>query len=133
MHGRRLAARLLAAAAVLTFGLGQFVASWHEATVQHVRCAEHGELTHVSLSHHAPSPTLRRNTIDSSEFGTIDGHEHCGFVFARRDTAPTKLVRVAVRFTPPPAVAQQPVDPLPSIGRRAFVLASAPKTSPPSA
>jgi hypothetical protein len=124
---------LLAAASIAAVGFAQFSASWHEMTVQHVRCAEHGELTHIaSIAHHAPVPTPRRDTIESADVGAIDGHDHCGFVFALRNAAPARVVRVAVRFAPPPAVVEQPAAPVPSTGR-AFVLASAPKTSPPSA
>ena len=130
---RKIAARLLAAASIAAVGFAQFSASWHEMTVQHVRCAEHGELTHIaSIAHHAPVPTPRRDTIESADVGAIDGHDHCGFVFALRNAAPARVVRVAVRFAPPPAVVEQPAAPVPSTGR-AFVLASAPKTSPPSA
>lgn len=133
MLRRKLAARLLAAVSIAAIGFAQFSASWHEMTVQHVRCAEHGELTHIaSLSHRAPAPTPRRDTIESADAGAIDGHDHCGFVFALRNAAPTTFVRVAVRFAPPPAVVERPAVPVPSTGR-AFVLASAPKTSPPSA
>jgi hypothetical protein len=127
------AARLLAVAAVASLAFAQFSASWHEATVQHVRCAEHGELTHVS-----PVSSLRRvsisrgNTVESSDVETVEAHDHCGFVFAVQGSAPAPVLRVAVRFAPPPVIAQQPADPAPRPGRT-FVLASAPKTSPPSA
>lgn len=123
------------AASIAAIGFAQFSASWHEITVQHVRCAEHGELTHVASMSHigvAPAPTARRNTIESADLGTIDGHDHCGFVFALRNAAPTTVVRIAVKFSSPPAVVQQPAAPIPGTGR-AFVLASAPKTSPPAA
>ena len=75
------AARLLAAAAVAAVGFAQFATSWHEATVQHVVCAEHGELTHVSSapctrpcgrpdgtrsSPRMSGPSTRTSTADSS-------------------------------------------------------------------
>jgi hypothetical protein len=123
---------LLAAASIAAIGFAQFSASWHEMTVQHVRCAEHGELTHVaSISYDASAPTPRRDTIESADLGTIDGHDHCGFLFSLRNAAPTAIVRVAVKFAPPPTVVKQPAARVQSTGR-AFVLASAPKTSPPS-
>ncbi len=127
------AARLLAAVAVAAVGFAQFATSWHELTVRHVVCAEHGELTHVSsVSTRAPAQVLVRTAIQSADLTTAEAHEHCGFVFAPESSTPSPVVRVAVKFEPPPAVAQKPADPAPHPGR-AFVLASAPKTSPPAA
>jgi hypothetical protein len=114
-------------------GFAQFSTSWHEATVQHVRCAEHGELTHVSsLPSDGPNQTSTGNAIRSAGLGTLDVHEHCGFVFAVQGSTSAPFVRIAVTFAPPPVVARQPANPAPRPGR-AFVLASAPKTSPPAA
>jgi hypothetical protein len=42
------------------------------------------------------------------------------------------VVRAVVRYSPPPMIAREVREPAPAPGR-AFVLASAPKTSPPSA
>jgi hypothetical protein len=126
------AIRLLAATAIATIAFAQFATSWHEATVQHVRCAEHGELTHVSMvSNGGPPPSIRRSAVQSSDDSTLEAHEHCGFVFALHGSNQPPVVRVAVRFEPPQAAVQRRADPAPRPGR-AFVLASAPKTSPPS-
>lgn len=127
------AIRLLAVTAVAAVGFAQFSTSWHEATVQHVRCAEHGELTHAStISNHGQTPSSRRGTIRSSDESTLEAHDHCGFTFALQGSSQPPVVRVAVKFEPPPAAVQRPAAPAPRPGR-AFVLASAPKTSPPSA
>ena len=131
------AARLLAVLAVVAVGFGQLSTSWHEATVHHVRCAEHGELTHVrsaSGQSRAAQPTeaFDGNALRSGDVELADAHEHCGFLFAVEGSAPSPLVRVAVAFQPPPEVARQLAPPAPNRGR-AHVLASAPKTSPPAA
>jgi hypothetical protein len=75
---------------------------------------------------------LRRGTIQSSDQSPLEAHEHCGFVFALQGSTQPPVIRVAVSFQPPAAVPQPAADPAPRPGR-AFVLASAPKTSPPSA
>jgi hypothetical protein len=127
------AARLLAVAVVAAVGFAQFSTSWHEVTVQHVVCAEHGELTHVSsIASRGPVRALGRAAIQAADLELADAHEHCGFVFAPASSPPSSIVRVAARFEPPPVVAETRGAPAPHPGR-AFVLASAPKTSPPIA
>ncbi len=127
------AARLFAAAAVVLVGFAQFSESWHEMTVRHVLCAEHGELMHVaSQSHRGPVQALRHDVIESANTETVEAHEHCGFVFSLQSSAPSPIIRVAVRYEPPRAATHRPADPALPPGR-AFVLASAPKTSPPAA
>ena len=127
------AARLLAAVAVAIVGYAQFATSWHETTVQHVVCAEHGELTHVGpIPTSAPTRAPEQAGIQPAKPETVEAHEHCGFVFAPESSTPSPVIRVAVQSEPPPAVPRQPADPAPRPGR-AFVLASAPKTSPPVA
>ena len=130
-----MAARLFAAALIAAVGFAQFSLSWHEASVRHVRCAEHGEMTHVAAlsdSGTAPSRGITRTTLAGSEAGTLAGHEHCGAAFTFRGSAQHKISRVATRFTPPPAAVWRVGAPAPRPGR-SVVLASAPKTSPPSA
>lgn len=128
-----MAARVLAVAVVVAVGFAQFSTSWHEATVQHVICAEHGELTHVSrVDTGAPVQALGRAAIKGADLEMADAHEHCGFVFAPASSPPSPIVRVAVKFEPPAAVRETRAAPAPHPGR-AFVLASAPKTSPPTA
>jgi hypothetical protein len=128
---RRAGSRLLAIVAVAAVGFAQFWSSWHEATVQHVRCAEHGELTEVhAVAEHRPVTATEGDTVRAKD-PTGTAHEHCGFVFAAQGAAPSSLIRTASRFCPPPVVTQRPGDQIVR-PERAFVLASAPKTSPPS-
>jgi hypothetical protein len=133
-HGRGAVARLLALAAIVATGFAQFSTSWHEASVQHVRCAEHGEITHVAMvANPVPSPIARHNVVGASDpVAPSGGHDHCDFVFAVQGSAQNRVVRVAITLPPPPQVAPRAVEPAPLPGRT-FVLASAPKTSPPSA
>jgi hypothetical protein len=130
-----MATRLFTAALIAVVGFAQFSASWHESSVQHVRCAEHGELTHVAALSDQGTPPPRgvaRTTFTGSEAGTPEGHDHCAVAFTFRGSAQQQVLRVSTRFAPPPAVVRRAGDPAPRPGR-SFVLASAPKTSPPSA
>jgi len=115
--------------------LAQFFALSHEVTVRHFRCAEHGELTHLAaMAIDAQSVGPRRNSdaVDTQAAQTVDAHEHCATAFTVENGSAPPIVRVPVRFTPPPSVSQTAPVVAPRLGR-AFVLASAPKTSPPSA
>ena len=129
-----MATRLFTAALIAAVGFAQFSASWHESSVRHVRCAEHGELTHVAaLSDQGTPPPLGavHTALAGSEAGTPAGHDHCGVAFTFRGSAQQQVLRVSTRFAPPPAIVRRAGDPAPRPGR-SFVLASAPKTSPPS-
>lgn len=127
--------RLFAAALIAAFGFAQFSASWHEASVRHVRCAEHGEMTHVAALANDGAPSAHVLTTDdaltASELTTTAEHDHCTVAFSFRGNAQSRLLRLAVRFSPPPAIVRAVGAPAPRPGR-AFVLAAAPKTSPPS-
>jgi hypothetical protein len=131
-----LAARLFAAALVAAVGFAQFSTSWHEANVRHVQCAEHGEAIDVGIvSDLGPSPARHRATgsgMERADNTETASHDHCSVVLAFRTSARTQLVRLAIRFAPPPVVVQPASEPARRPGR-AFVLASAPKTSPPAA
>ena len=111
--------------------LGQLLAVSHEATVRHFRCTEHGDLTHVAITgtEAALSPAAER--IGSNQAQVSDGHEHCAAAFTFRDGARPVILKTLVRYLPPPVVlgATRSIVGLPG---RLFVLASAPKTSPPS-
>jgi hypothetical protein len=125
-------ARLLAGAAIALTVFAQFSSSWHEITARHVRCAEHGELTHVATGDgRAPSPAGRDNLIAASDPQTPSEHEHCGFVLTAQGSLQPSVVRAAVKLPPPPTGTPRPNEPAPR-PRRVVVLASAPKTSPPS-
>jgi hypothetical protein len=133
------ALRLFAAALVAVLGFAQLSASWHEASVRHVQCAEHGEAIDVGV-HSDLGASARRDHAESAAGTKIEGadsteaasHDHCSVVFAFRASARTQLLRLATRLIPPPVVVRGTSEPAPRPGR-AFVLASAPKTSPPSA
>ena len=127
-------ARLFAAALVVGFGFSQLLASWHEAGVRHVRYAEHGEMVDVEASHGPVFNDGRTTepTVEGAETATPSEHEHCAVALALRGNAQIQVVRASVRLVAPPVSVRPAVDPAPRPGR-AFVLASAPKTSPPSA
>jgi hypothetical protein len=125
-------ARLFAAALIVGFGFSQLLASWHEAGVRHARCAEHGEMVDVEASHGPVFNDGRTTgTVEGAETATPSEHEHCAVALALRGSAQIQVVRAAVRLVAPPVAVRPAVDPAPRPGR-AFVLASAPKTSPPS-
>jgi hypothetical protein len=127
------AAQLLSFALVAMIVAAPIASSWHELTVRHVRCAEHGELTHVPASQGlAPAPARDVASAEGQATDVADGHDHCANGFLVRGRLHVSVIRTLVRFTPPPAVARQVRELTVSPGR-AFVLASAPKTSPPSA
>jgi len=128
---------LLAGLLLVVAAVAPFAASWHEATVQHVRCAEHGELTHVALSATARTAATHRAgaarlAVNGRNAGTPASHEHCAFAFVVQSSAQPPAVHATVRTLPPSLVASRPALVLPAPGR-AFLLASAPKTSPPRA
>jgi len=132
---RGIGPRLFAAALIAAVGFAQFSASWHEASVRHVRCAEHGEMTHVAaLADYdvsAARAPVANDALAGSEASAPAGHDHCGVVFSFRTSAQSRVLRLAVRFSPPPAILRRAGAPAPRPGR-SFVLASAPKTSPPT-
>ena len=130
------AVRVLAAALVAAMAFAQFAASWHEISVRHVQCAEHGEAIDVGVvSHLGPSRASNRadgTWMEGADSGEAASHDHCSVLFALRAGSRAQLVRLATRFEPPPVVVRPASEPAPRPGR-AFVLASAPKTSPPAA
>jgi hypothetical protein len=131
-HRLSSAAKSFAVAMTLVATVAQFVALSHEVTVRHFRCAEHGELTHVAatsgeslLPMPPPTDVLRRGEADAP-----DAHEHCAAAFTLQGGSSSPLVGGAARLAPPPQDRPPPV--LPLVRDRVFVLASAPKTSPPA-
>jgi hypothetical protein len=113
----------------------QLLSLSHEMTVRHFRCAEHGELTHVAaMVAAAPAaPSGRTNDgFRARDTGLADAHEHCGVAFTVEGSSCTPSAGGVASAVPPPAA----VRPAPSTvpwRAGAGVLASAPKTSPPSA
>lgn len=118
--------------------LARFAASWHEASVQHVRCAEHGELTHVriqlgTLAANDPRRAApAHDGVNRGDEGARAIHEHCDLAFVVQGSAQTQAVRTTVRVVPPSVTVASPAPALPAPART-FILASAPKTSPPVA
>jgi hypothetical protein len=128
------AARLLVATLIAAVGLAPIASSRHELTVRHVRCAEHGELTHVQASQGlSVEPPRRFSSVENEGTDRVDGHDHCTNEFLVRGRLVVSIIRSLVRYTPPPAVARDVRDTAVVTPGRAFLLASAPKTSPPSA
>ena len=126
------AARLLVVALVALTGAAPLSSSWHELTVRHVMCAEHGELTDVPTAQGLSVAPIRSfSSVEGQPTEALEGHEHCTSSIIVRGRAHLSVVRSFVRFTPPRSVVRDLGAPLTSPGR-AFVLASAPKTSPPS-
>jgi hypothetical protein len=124
---------VLVVALVATMGLAPLASSWHELTVRHVVCAEHGELTHARTTSTATTAPSRKFASVTNEEGEVaEGHEHCSNGFLVRGRLHISVIRSLFRYTPPPAIAREFREIAPTPGR-AFVLASAPKTSPPSA
>jgi hypothetical protein len=131
-HSFSAAAKSFAAATLVAATLAQFFALSHEVTVRHFRCAEHGELTHVAVASVELTSSAPRlaSALRTQDLETVDAHDHCTTAFTAKGWSSSPIVRDAVRSTPPPLIPTVPA-PAPPRGR-AFVLASAPKTSPPS-
>jgi len=130
------AARLFVAALIAAVGFAQFSASWHEASVRHVQCAEHGEAIEVGIvSDLGPSATRHRaarTEMEGADNAETTSHDHCSVVLAFRGSAREQVARQFTRFVPPTLVVRPASEPARRPGRT-VVLASAPKTSPPEA
>jgi len=109
----------------------------HEETYRHVRCDEHGELTHVTNARSAGALVVagaghqagvRNRTPDGAP---STGHAHCQIVFAANCLPSAPLPSAGSLFAPPPQVVSAPATPGPA--SVAFLLRRAPKTSPPVA
>ena len=112
--------------------LGQLCAVSHEAAVRHFRCAEHGELTHAAVDRLEVALSRTGDSVGSNEAQASEGHEHCSAAFTVRDGAQPPVIRIVGRYSPPPIAVRLTRTTVEQPGRL-FVLASAPKTSPPSA
>jgi hypothetical protein len=134
-HGASAAAKSFTVAVMAAAMAAQLLSISHEMTVRHFRCAEHGELTHVAAMVAAPVEALSRRTEDAfraRDAETGDAHEHCGVAFTIEGSSCTPSAGGTSSVVPPPP-APRPAPSAISWRGRAFVLASAPKTSPPSA
>ncbi len=113
--------------------IAQLLSISHEITVRHFRCSEHGELTHAATVEVAAIPAQRANhALRSQEDQTPDTHEHCGVAFTIEGSSCTPSSGGTIG-TVTPELVQPPMLAVAAIGRRPDILASAPKTSPPSA
>jgi hypothetical protein len=110
--------------------LGQLLAVSHEATVPHFRCAEHGDLTHVAITGTEAALSPSADRLGSNQAQASEGHEHCAAAFTVRAGARPVVGRTLVRYAPPPIVRGATKSTV-GLRGRLFVLASAPKTSPP--
>jgi hypothetical protein len=108
---------------------GQLLSAAHKAGEVHVRCAEHGEVSHIPTGMVADfAPSQGPSAVPVAQAGQA-GHDHCGFAacFQRRQPEPILLVAAAPEPAPPSAPAPAPV--LKSQTDR--ILLSAPKIAPP--
>jgi hypothetical protein len=110
----------------------QLLGAAHGALVEHVRCAEHGELVHADgvESHAAPRVGSESAGEQVSGAGESHPHEHCSFFAEQRrpalvGPASTLVAAEALHATRLPVVA--PANPG---GKAVYELA--PKTSPPA-
>ncbi|HVR61808.1 MAG TPA: hypothetical protein VMU50_07895 [Polyangia bacterium] len=136
---RTRAAATLSALVLLAVMGAQLQSAWHEMTVRHVICADHGEMTDVPVgragieareeANALPSPSGSAGAQDSSP---ADDHEHCALALIIRGGTAAPARTAIVRDLPPPTV-PAPRAPVSVIRPgRTVVLASAPKTSPPA-
>jgi hypothetical protein len=118
--------------------VAQLLSISHEMTVRHFRCAEHGELTHLAAlsaaagALPAQEPRAINDALRARDAEATDTHEHCGVTFTVQGSSCTTSIGSAIGAAPP-APALRPAPSSVFWRGRAFVLATAPKTSPPSA
>jgi hypothetical protein len=133
-HGSSAAARLLTVAVLVAAYTAQLASLAHEITVLHFRCPEHGELTHL-MAPAAPAEISAEEPAQTAAHApggqAAEAHEHCGLAFTVEGRAFSPADVTVVDLVPP-------LSPTFTIGPPArepgcvFLLASAPKTSPPT-
>jgi hypothetical protein len=116
----------------LTFALlamsGQVLSGLHFALVNHVTCAEHGELVETGAPVAQPAATSTAPTI-AALAAEGHGHDHCSIALLRRQqarnsvtsTTPLRASPPQVAFVLPASAPSAPID----------LLSVAPKNSPP--
>jgi hypothetical protein len=129
---RRSGARLGAGALVAVFLCAQLGGALHFAVVQHVSCAEHGELVEIGTDAGVRAAAVATHETVRADDTTLHGHDHCGVSAIRRE----RIHHVA----PLALAARLPTTSLAhaSLARRAppraiAILDLAPKSSPPRA
>jgi len=118
-----------AALLVATFLVGQLTGLVHQATVQHSRCPEHGELVHGrQVAGQWAGPEVEARQVPQAP---RDDHDACELELATHE-------RIAPPDSPP-AIAAAPVGvrqaavPLErALGHSLALYLTAPKTSPPA-
>jgi hypothetical protein len=120
---------LAAFAAVVLVGCTLLV-GWHEATVMHGVCVEHGDELHLDrVSDHERAEASDSDQVESSTWVPVDGDHHCVITGTSRDpitagASPDVAAAAALADepSPPPALAAPAAVALYRL---------APKTSPP--
>jgi len=118
-----------AALAALVFVATSLLSSAHEAAVQHVVCAAHGELSHVSLA--AVGGPVRDAAVRPGGSAALDEHDHCVLASAMRES---KAAPRAPAIAAAPIATPAPRGPAIAVAapRTTPLYRSAPKTSPPA-
>src|SRR3954470_15553492 len=144
-HRATTATRSFTVALMAAAMVAQLLSISHEMTVRHFRCAEHGELTHVAAlsaaaaelsgqdaPDDAPDRRATNEALRGGDAEAADAHEHCGVTFTVQGSSCITSIGGAVGAVPSlPTL--RPAPSSVSWQALAFILASSPKTSPPSA
>ena len=126
---------LTVGAAALLCLLAQFSSILHMALVEHVRCAEHGELVHAHGDQHHDHGAVRDrqssavSAISSSSSDNGHGHDHCLVWTERRDPVLAPLTVTGTVDLVSGDALLAPSRGASVYGLRVYSLA--PKTSPP--
>jgi hypothetical protein len=133
--GRRALLRPFMVVAAWVCLLTQLSALTHFLIVEHVRCAEHGELIHAHDAHHSAPLNEHTEQVSRSQQFTASGdsdvhdHDHCLVSAERREASPGEC------FLPELKARQKQLhvpDAAPTHAMIAVsIYAFAPKTSPP--
>jgi hypothetical protein len=125
---RHLATALVGAIAAVT----QLGGSLHYVLVEHVHCAEHGEIAHGGHPHAADDRDEDRTAseIEVAAGGTSDAaHEHCSVAVERREGVALASAGEALLLAPADEPVGEPVTDLHAPRIALYLLA--PKSSPP--
>lgn len=143
MQLQRTALRLLATLLVVGHACVALLTALHGLHVEHVRCAEHGELVHVHADEHEGGASASAESddtgrgVDAGNPLASHAHDHCRVVILREHGDDDGLAIVPARALVQPTApatstliaAQAPLGTVAITGPP--LLARAPKTSPP--
>jgi hypothetical protein len=125
--------RVLVIALIALVASRSVASSQHELTVRHVRCAEHDELTHVQAAEGAAlEPRCESASVVGANAGTRVLHDHCWEGFIARGRLLVSHLFEVTRLPATPSIGGV-MSAVAIVEGQSFLLASAPKTSPPSA